>query len=80
MLTQHDKDLEKLESLRNHLAKHGGLTTYGWNDYNRLEKLYDPAAYDRRTGLSYLNSCKEYARKLTIEELEEIIAEKKKDK
>jgi len=77
MLTQHDKDMEKLESLRNYLANRGGLTTQEWNLYNSLENRLDPEAYDKRQRDSKLNWYKSHARQLTIEELEEIIAEKK---
>lgn len=77
MLTQHDKDMEKLQFLRDRLAVTGGLTTQNWNLYNSLENRLDPQAYDKRRRDSRLNWYKSHARKLTIKELKEIIAEKK---
>lgn len=77
MLTQHDKDIVKLQSLRSRLAVHSGLTAADWNLYDRLEATYDPESYENRKRANRLGWYKDHARQLTIEELEEIIAEKK---
>ena len=66
------------EVLKAKLAQHGSLTAREWDCFDSLQRKFEPEAYAARRVKAKHNIALTYARTLSIDDLETILAEKKK--
>ena len=67
---------ERLCSLRSELARRGGLTAREWDEFDALERRYDPTAFTVRREQARRNLRLRHARELSLDDLLLVVAEK----
>lgn len=71
-----EEQIAFINKCREKIRNGSGLTASDWGKFDSLEKRFFPAAYNLRKDESERNWCLKHARKLSLEDLQALIAEK----